>query len=84
MDRDLGVLGLTLATKYREVVEYQSTIGVLAEENVRLHNTIEDIVSMAEKYRQQSEDLMGALAKTRTVTDKLKQLTVAPLTDSMI
>lgn len=84
MDRDLGVLGLTLATKYREVVEYQSTIGVLAEENVRLHNSFADVVTLAEKYRQQAEDLMGALSKTKTVNDKLKQLNVATSVDSMI
>lgn len=75
LDRDLGVLGLTLATRYREQVEYQTALGVMSAENVRLQNTVEQLTSLASKYKAEGENLADALQKTRTVNLKLRELT---------
>lgn len=75
LDRDLGVLGITLATRYSEQVEYQTALGVMSAENVRLQNTVEQLTALAGRYKAEMDSLAGALAKTRNVNDKLKELT---------
>lgn len=75
LDRDLGVLGITLATRYSEQVEYQTTIGVLSAENVRLSTVVEALAGIAEKYKKESEGLADALIKERNVNGKLRVLT---------
>lgn len=75
LDRDLGVLGLTLATRYAEQVEYQTGLRVMAAENSRLHQTLDVLLEMIERYKEQVESLSGSLAKTNNVNEKLKRLT---------
>lgn len=73
LDRDLGVLGLTLATRYSERVEYQTALGVMSAENVRLHTTVELLTEMAEKYRAENVELIKGLARARNANDKIKE-----------
>lgn len=75
LDRDLGVLGLTLATRYSEQVEYQTALGVLSAENVRLHTVVAALAELSEKYRAEIGSLIGELSKARNVNDKLKEVT---------
>lgn len=76
LDRDLGVLGLTLATRYAEQVEYQTALAVMSAENVRLHTAAEVLSEMLEKVKQDNTSLASALAKTQNVNNKLKELHV--------
>lgn len=75
LDRDLGVLGITLATRYSEQVEYQTALGVMSAENVRLHTVVEALAELSERYRAENGKLIADLAKSRNVNDKLKEVT---------
>jgi hypothetical protein len=74
IDRDLGALGLALANRYNEQEEYRVALEVMSAENVRLHGVLEGVVELTNKYKKEAEDLAGALAKNKNVTDKLKEL----------
>lgn len=75
IDTDLGALGLAMAVRYSEQVEYQIGLRVMAAENVRLHETIEVMAEMAQKYKDEVGKLASDLAKVQTVNSKLKHLT---------
>ena len=74
LDRDLGALGLALANRYNEQEEYRVALEVMSAENVRLHGVIDGVVELTNKYKKEAEDLAGALAKNKNVTEKLKEL----------
>lgn len=74
LDRDLGVLGITLATRYSEQVEYQTGLGVMSAENIRLRTTIDTLLEMIESYKDEIKSLADYVAKTKTVNAKLKEL----------
>lgn len=76
MNRDLGALGLTLATRYREQMEYQTALGVMSAENVRLHGAVELLAELATKYSSENSKLITDLSKTRTKNDKLQESTM--------
>lgn len=76
MNRDLGVLGLTLATRYSEQIEYQTALGVMAAENVRLHGAVELLSEIAAKYSEQNSKIIADLSKARNVNDRLKETTM--------
>lgn len=73
LDRDLGVLGLTLATRYSEQLEYQTALGVMSAENVRLRTAMELMIELVEKYKTENIELIRGLAKARNAHEKIKE-----------
>lgn len=74
IDTDLGAVGLAMAVRYSEQVEYQIGLRVMAAENVRLHETVEVMAEMAQRYKDEVGKLVDELGKVQTVNSKLKHL----------
>ena len=76
IDADLGIIGSILATQYGKERVFQETLKEFAEENVRLHSTVD---VLAHHIADRDKDI-EVLAKQRndaeTVNTKLRELHV--------
>ena len=77
VDGDLGVLGLTLAQQFAKQKGWQDALELFAQENVRLHATVDVLTHHAVQLESDVESLSSRLVKTETVNTKLKELSTS-------
>ena len=58
LNRDVALLGMCLAQKYRKESEYHTAYEVLARDMVRLYNTIETLTEIKTVQDEQSQEAL--------------------------